>query len=90
MASALDREFNKLEKIVDKYCIEAKADDAYECIEWARGYAEDFPEKADIDEAIRWVTKAEEYIREEGRPQYVELRESVVKRLKNLLKKKNS
>ena len=48
MASALDRELNKLESIVEQYCIEGKEDDAYECVEWARGYADDFPQEADI------------------------------------------
>lgn len=90
MASALDRELNKLERIIDKYCIEGKEETAYECIEWARGYAEDFPQEADIEEAIRLVKKAEGYIREEGRPQYEEVRESVAKRLKNVLKKMSS
>jgi hypothetical protein len=88
MASALDRELNKLDRIVEKYCIEGKEDDALECIEWARGYADDFPQEEDIAEAIRLVKKVGRYIIEEGKPQYEETREAVEKRLRNLLKKK--
>jgi hypothetical protein len=52
MPTALDREFRKLERIVGKYCREGKEENVVECVEWARNYAEDFPQQADIEEAI--------------------------------------
>ena len=84
MASALDRELNKLERIVDKYCIEGKEDDAYECVEFARGYAEDFPQEADIEEAIRLIKKVEKYIVKEGIVEYEQVRDRVIKQLKSV------
>jgi hypothetical protein len=88
MASALDKDFNKLNRIVEKYCIEGKEDDALECVEWARGYADDFPQEADIAEAMRLLKKAGRYITDEGKTQYEQVREAVEKRLRNLLKVK--
>jgi hypothetical protein len=61
MASALDRQLNKLESIVEKFCIAGKEDDAIECVEWARGYADDFPQEADIQEAIEQVKQVGKY-----------------------------
>jgi tRNA A-37 threonylcarbamoyl transferase component Bud32 len=88
MASTLDNDFNKLNRIVEKYCINGKEEDAIECIEWARGYADDFPQDEDIREAMRLVKKAGRYITEEGKPQYEQVQEKVEKRLGNLLKKR--
>ena len=85
MASALDRQLNKLESIVEKYCIAGKEDDAIECIEWARGYADDFPQEADIQEAIEQVKHVGKYITAEGKPQYEKVREALEKELRNLL-----
>jgi len=85
MASALDRELNKLESIVEQYCIEGKEDDAYECVEWARGYADDFPQADDIQEAIKEVRKVGSYITADGKPQYEIVREALEKELRNLL-----
>lgn len=84
VASALDRELNKLDRIVDTYCIEGKEDDAYECVEFARGYAEDFPQKDDIGEAIRLIKKVEKYIVKEGVAEYEQVRDRVIKQLKNV------
>jgi hypothetical protein len=85
MANALDRQLNKLESIVEKFCIEGKEDDAIECVEWARGYADDFPQEADIQEAIKEVRKVGGYITAEGKPQYEKVREALEKELRNLL-----
>ncbi len=90
MASALEKEFVKLERIVEKYCREDKREKASELITWAFLYAEDVPEKADIDRAIALVKRAEKYIMQEGKSQYEEARERVVTKLLALLKKKGS
>jgi hypothetical protein len=85
MASALDRQLNKLESIVEKFCIAGKEDDAIECVEWARGYADDFPQEADIQEAIEQVKQVGKYLTAEGKPQYEKVREALEKELRNLL-----
>ena len=85
MASALDRQLNKLESIVEKFCIEGKEEDAIECVEWARGYADDFPQDEDIQEAIKEVRQVGKYITAEGKPQYEKVREALEKELRNLL-----
>ena len=85
MASELDRQLNKLESIVEKFCIAGKEDDAIECVEWARGYADDFPQEADIQEAIEQVKQVGKYLTAEGKPQYEKVREALEKELRNLL-----
>ena len=85
MATRLDWEFRRLESIVDKYCIAGKEDDAYDAVTWAWEYAHDYPQQADIEEAIRLVKKAEEYMTDEGKPLYAKVRAGVVRRLRLLL-----
>jgi hypothetical protein len=84
--ASLDTELNKLNRIVEKYCIKGKEDDALECVEWARGYADDFPQEEDRAEAVRLVRKAGRYITDEGKAQYEEAAEAVIQRLGNLRK----
>ena len=85
MATKLDFAFRRLETIVDKYCLEEKLDDAIEAVTWAWEYAHDYPQEADIQEAIHLVKKAEIYMSEEGKHRYAEVRQEVVKRLRLLL-----
>jgi hypothetical protein len=85
MATKLDFAFRRLETLVEKYCIAEKKDEAIEAVTWAWEYAHDYPQQADIDEAIRLVTKAEKYLSEEGKPLYAEVRQEVVRRLRLLL-----
>jgi hypothetical protein len=82
--ASLDTELNKLTRIVEKYCIKGKEDDALEGVEWARGYADDFPQEEDRAEAVRLVRKAGRYITDEGKAQYEEAAEAVIQRLGNL------
>ena len=84
MAYVLTREFRRLERIVEKYCIAGKEDAAIEAVTWAWEYPHDFPEEADIEEAIALVKKAEKYMSAEGKPLYAEVRADVVKRLRLL------
>ena len=84
MATKLDFAFRRLETIVDKYCKDEKLDDAMEAVTWAWEYAHDYPQEADIEEAIALVKKAEKYMSEEGKPLYAEVRAEVVKRLRLL------
>jgi|SRR5215211_3476892 len=85
MATKIDFAFRRLETLVDKYCVEGKEDDAIEAVTWAWEYAHDFPEEADIQEAIRLVKEAENYMTDEGKPLYAKARGQVVKRLRLLL-----
>jgi len=82
MATKLEVAFRRLETLVDKYCIAAKKDDAIEVVTWAWEYAHDYPEEADIQEAISLVTQAENYLSEEGKPLYAEVSKEVVRRLR--------
>jgi hypothetical protein len=88
MATKLDFAFRRLETVVDEYCIAGKEDDAIEAVTWAWEYAHDFPQAADIQEAISLVKKAENYMSAEGKPLYAEVRAEVVKRLRLLLHKR--
>jgi hypothetical protein len=54
-------------------------------VTWAWEYAHDFPEEADIEEAIALVKKAEKYMSAEGKPRYAAVRQEVVRRLRRLL-----
>jgi hypothetical protein len=85
VSTKLDFAFRRLETIVDKYCTDEKLDDAIEAVTWAWEYAHDYPQEADIQEAIALVKKAETYMSEEGKPRYAEVRQEVVKRLRLLL-----
>jgi hypothetical protein len=85
MATKLDFAFRRLEMIVEKYCIAGTEDDAIEAVTWAWEYAHDYPEEADIHEAISLVTQAENYLSEEGKPLYAEVCQEVVTRLRLLL-----
>ena len=71
--------------MVEKYCVEGKFDEAIEAVTWAWEYAHDFPEEADIQEAIALVKQAERYISEEGKPRYKAVRQEVVRRLRLLM-----
>jgi uncharacterized protein YqgV (UPF0045/DUF77 family) len=75
MATKLDFALRRLETIVDEYCFEEKLDDAMEAVTWAWEYAHDYPQEADIQEAIALVKKAEIYMSEEGKPRYAEVRQ---------------
>ena len=90
MASALDREFAKLNKVIKKYCQKGKEEEAIEAAVWAESYAEDFPQKADIEEAVELVRKVEKYIMAEGKEEYKQARDGVIKRLLGLLSKKGT
>jgi len=85
MATKLDFAFRRLETIVDKYCIAGKEDEAIEALTWAWEYTHDFPEEADIQEAIALIKKAERYMSSEGKPLYAAMRQEVVKRLRLLM-----
>ena len=85
MATKLDFALRRLETLVDKYCIEGKEDDAIEAVTWAWEYAHDYPQEDDIQEAIRLVKKAEEYMTEEGKPLYAQVRAEVATRLRHFL-----
>jgi len=85
MATKLGFAFRRLETLVDKYCIEGKEDDAIEAVTWAWEYAHDFPREADIQEAIRLVKEAENYMNEEGKPLYAKVKAEVATRLRHLL-----
>ena len=87
MTGALRRDFAKLESIVEKYHIKEKEDEAFDCVVWAREYADDFPQKADIEEAISLLMKGEKHITEDGKPLYREAREKVIQGLRKLLEK---
>jgi hypothetical protein len=82
MTTKLDFVFRRLETVVEKYCIAGKEDDAIEAVTWAWEYAHDFPQADDIEEAIRLVKQAENYISEEGKSRYAKVRAEVVKRLR--------
>jgi hypothetical protein len=81
MEETINREFDKFDRIVDKYILKGKEDKAGECIEWARGYATDFPGQADINEAIRLVKKVGTYISKKGKLHYEQARDRIVKKL---------
>ena len=85
MSTKLDFALRRLETLVDKYCIKGKEDGAMEAVTWAWEYAHDFPQQADIQEAIRLVKKAENYMTDEGKPLYAAVRAQVVKRLRLLM-----
>ena len=85
MATKLDFAFRRLETIVEKYCIKGKEDDAIDAVAFAWEYAHDYPTQEDIDEAIRLVKEAENYMTEEGKPLYAKLRAEVTERLRHML-----
>jgi len=85
MATKLDIEFRKLERVVDTYCIAGKEDQVIEAVTWAWEYAHDYPQEEDIKEAINLVKQAEEYMTDEGKPLYAQGRAQVVKRLRVLM-----
>ena len=85
VATKLDFAFRRLETVVEKYCLAGKEDAALEAVTWAWEYAHDFPQEADIQEAIALVKKAEHYMSAEGKPRYAAVRQEVVKRLRLLL-----
>ena len=81
MEEVIEREFDKFDRIVEKYILKGKEDKVIECIEWARGYATDFPQQADIDEAIRLVKKIGKYVSMQGKTRYEQVRDRLVKKL---------
>ena len=81
MEDAINREFDKFERIVEKYYLKEKEDKALECVEWARGYATDFPQQRDIDEATRLAKKIGKYISDQGKTYYEAARDRLVKKL---------
>ena len=80
----------RLERLARKYCPEEKKEQAKEWIIWASEYALDFPQQADITEAVSLLKKAERSLSEDGKPLYAEVRERVVKNLWKLLEEKDS
>ena len=90
MGIALDREFAKLNKIIKKYCRKGKEEEVIDAVTWAESYADDYPQKADIEEAVELVRKVEKYIVIEGKQEYKQVRDGVIKRLLGLLSKKSA
>ena len=86
----INRDMGKLERLVAKYCPGDKKEQATEWITWASEYALDFPQQADITEAVSLLKKAERSLSEDGKPLYAEVRERVVKNLWKLLEEKDS
>ena len=86
----ITRDMGRLERLARKYCPEEKKEQATEWITWASEYALDFPQQADITEAVSLLKKAERSLSEEGKPLYAEVRERVVKNLWKLLEEKDS
>jgi hypothetical protein len=89
MATKLDFAFRRLETIVDKYCIEGKEDDAIDALTWAWEYAHDYPQEADIKEALVLLKKGEAYMAEPGKPLYAKIRAEVAERLRHMLYAQN-
>ncbi len=81
MEDAIEREFDKFQRIVEKFYLKAKEDTAIGCVEWARGYATDYPGQADINEAIRLVKKVGKYVSKKGKLQYEQARDRIIKKL---------
>ena len=81
VATKLDFAFRRLETVVEKYCLAGKEDAALEAVTWAWEYAHDYPQEADIQEAIALVKQAEHYMSAEGKPRYKAVRQEVVRRL---------
>jgi hypothetical protein len=81
MEKAIEREFDKLLTVVDKYCLKGKEDTAIGCVEWARGYATDYPGQSDINEAIRLVKKVGKYVLKKGKPDFKQARDRIIKKL---------
>jgi uncharacterized protein HemX len=86
----INRDMGKLERLVAKYCREDKKQQASEWITWASEYALDFPQQADITEAVSLLKKAEHHLSDEGKPLYAAVRARVVKNLWNLLEEKDA
>ena len=84
----INRDMGKLERLVAKYCPEEKKEQATGWIIWASEYVLDFPQQADITEAVSLLNKAEHCLSDEGKPLYAEVRERVVKNLWKLLEEK--
>ena len=59
-------------------------------ITWASEYTLDFPQQADITEAVSLIEKAERSLSDEGKPLYAEVRARVVKNLWKLLEEKDA
>src|SRR5918912_989254 len=85
----IHRGMGKLERLAQKYFPEEKQEQATEWIIWASEYALDFPQQADITEAVSLLKKAERSLSEKGKPLYAEVRERVVKNLWKLLEEKD-
>ena len=85
VATKLDFAFRRLETVVEKYCLAGKENEALEAVTWAWEYAHDYPQEADIQEAIALIKKAERYMSAEGKPLYAAMRQEVVKRLRLLM-----
>ena len=89
MSTKIDFALRRLEALVGKHCIEGKEDVAIEAVTWVWEYAHDYPQEADIQEAIRLVKEAEKYMTEEGKPLYSKIRAEVVTRLRHMLYDRN-
>jgi|SRR6516162_685194 hypothetical protein len=85
MATKIDFAFSRLQTIIEKYCREEKVDEAIGAFTWAWEYAHDFPQDADIKEAIHLLKKAEGYMTEEGKPLYAKVRAELATRLRQML-----
>ena len=55
----INRDMGKLERLARKYCPEEKKEQATGWITWASEYALDFPQQADITEAVSLLKRAE-------------------------------
>jgi hypothetical protein len=86
----INRDMGKLERLVAKYCPEEKKEQATEWVTWASEYTLDFPQQADITEAVSLLMRAERSLSDEGKPLYAEVRARVVKNLWKLLEEKDA
>lgn len=87
MPDALEIELNKLETVIDKYCWKSKKDTAFSLFNEAENYAWDFPQEDDVEWIMTLIGKIEKYISVKGRPAFKEVKNSVEKRLLNVIDK---
>ena len=90
LEKAINRDMGRLERLAQKYCPEEKKEQATEWIIWASEYALDFPQQADITEAVSLLKRAERSLSDAGKPLYAEVRARVVNNLWQLLEEKDA
>ena len=90
LEKSINRDMGKLERLIEKYCRKEKKEQAAGWINWASEYALDFPQQADIAEAVSLLNRAEHYLSDAGKPLYADVRARVVKNLWKLLEEKDA